>query len=424
MINLPEAVHWWYQYNPGKTIFPYLYTTHQTVFTPKTNTMSFAIAVIIMLLTGIAGGAVNYLLPANWDAEKKAIRRWGHCVMLGIGATILVPIFLELAQSKLLDDMRMGYSWQAKPAPDSVKAKAAAPAVTPKPATPAAKPADTTKTGKADSGKPADNSKMAATKPDSAAKPAAATASVTAKEDVPPMKHYLLFAAYCFLAAAAGIRFINNITDGVLKDRQLATQREQLTEAQKDAAAAKEKEEAAQKAKAEAEAQKAEAEKKKKLLEAQNRVNLAEAEKEMAGSMHIAKSRSLFSIAETKPVIGKITVPNDPQKNRFGGEREVKNRRLSATVEPSDIPGFYDVAVWVEALNGEQLESPVIFYLHDSFSNPVRTVEKNEFTDGKAGVLLKAWGAFTVGAVCENGTVLLEYDLSADKQFPEAFRSL
>ncbi|MBL7728848.1 MAG: hypothetical protein JNM68_14225, partial [Dinghuibacter sp.] len=90
----------------------------------------------------------------------------------------------------------------------------------------------------------------------------------------------------------------------------------------------------------------------------------------------------------------------------------------------SDIPGFYDVAVWVEALNGEQLEAPVVFYLHDSFAQPVRTVAKNEFTDGKDGILLKDWGAFTVGSVCDNGEILLEYDLAEDTQFPEAFRSL
>jgi hypothetical protein len=36
-------------------------------------------------------------------------------------------------------------------------------------------------------------------------------------------------------------------------------------------------------------------------------------------------------------------------------------------------------------------------------------------------VKVKAWGAFTAGAVCDNGATLLEYDLSEDQRFPEDF---
>src|SRR5882757_2219848 len=65
--------------------------------------MSFPIILIVMLCCGLLGGLINYLLPANDNTDTgKKIRPGWQCILLGLGATLLVPLFLEIAQSKLL----------------------------------------------------------------------------------------------------------------------------------------------------------------------------------------------------------------------------------------------------------------------------------------------------------------------------------
>lgn len=111
----------------------------------------------------------------------------------------------------------------------------------------------------------------------------------------------------------------------------------------------------------------------------------------------------------------------DPQKERFGESPSRNGRRLSAEVRPaSGSPGNYDVILKVEAEEGSTpLIGDVTFYLHDTFRRPVRVVPVR---DGVARLELLAYGAFTVGAVADEGQTLLELDLSKDKRFPEKFR--
>ncbi len=381
--------------------------------------MSFPICIIIMLLAGITGGAVNFLLPSNIDPETKAkIRNFFTCVVLGIGATVLVPLFLEIAQSKLLDKIHLGYSWQYQESLTEKKDSVTSALVDIK----AAAKTDSTN---ADSAKPgqASNPVSTTTKKMSEKKLAA--------EEM-PLKNYLLFTAYCFLAAAAGVRFINGIIDSVLKDRQIANltdknadekKKKEEAEAQKNLAE-KEKQEAelkktaAEKAKQQAEQQKAIALKAKEKLSRQNMVNLLECESQVAKS----KGKSFATRSATAVSIGEVTVPDDPQKNRFGGLRESGNKKLDADVsESSEYKGFYEVKIWVETTDGSTLAGDVIFYLHDSFVEPVRVVK--EIRDNKATVSVVAYGAFTVGAVCDGGRTLLEYDLALNPNFPEPFRN-
>ena len=352
--------------------------------------MSFPIAVIIMLIAGIAGGTVNYLLPSNEDTQRSKIRNWIQCVLLGTGATILVPLFLEIAQSRLLDNIHIGYEWQQTP---PVK-----------------------KTSTAVISKPTDSSTL---KTDSnTTQPKTEPAKKPTEEF--PLKNYLLWTAYCFLAAAAGVRFINNIMDSVIKDRQIANLKDQNAETEKQKQEAEAKKVSAEQQQREAEAQKATVEKQKEMLTMQNKVNLLEAEQTVEASMAPAPQAAIRDVA--LPVIGEITHSDDPQKGRFGGKREGNNKRLEAAVIKSSIPLFYNVIIWVETTNGQPLTGEVIMYLHDSFANPVRVIKEDEFTEGKAMVKVKAWGAFTAGAVCDNGATLLEYDLSLDDKFPKEFR--
>lgn len=356
--------------------------------------MSFPIAVIIMLIAGIAGGTVNYLLPSNEDAQRSKIRNWIQCVLLGTGATILVPLFLEIAQSRLLDNIHIGYEWQQT---QPVK-----------------------KSSTAIISKPTDSSTLKTDSNTTQPKTTTTKKTTEAQPEEFPLKNYLLWTAYCFLAAAAGVRFINNIMDSVIKDRQIANLKDQNAETEKQKQEAEAKKAAAEQQQREAEAQKATAEKQKEMLTMQNKVNLQEAEQTVVASMAPAPLAAIRNVA--LPAIGEITHSDDPQKGRFGGKREGNNKRLEAAVIKSSIPMFYNVIIWVEATNGQPLKGEVIMYLHDSFANPVRVIKEEEFTEGKAMVKVKAWGAFTAGAVCDNGATLLEYDLSLDDKFPKEFR--
>jgi hypothetical protein len=315
--------------------------------------MSFFIILTIMISAGVLGGFVNYLMPANKKADGKTVRGWINCIVLGIGATVLVPLFLEIAQSKLLDNIHMGWNWQ----PDSC---------------------DLTKIN--------------------------ADASNDSANPCVPVKTYLLFAAYCFLAAAAGFRFINNLLDSVLKDKQIADLKEKKGIVEKE---------------------KNKIEKVNEKLDAQNKFE-AKIDEDRAIRASMVKAVGSPEMVEkiVRPQIGPVTHPDDPQKGRFGGQAENNGRRLAATVKKSKVPGYYNVTVWVESTDiGKPLDSDVIFYLHDSFRPSVYTITTDEFVEGKAlDDEIIAYGAFTVGAVTDNGSTLLELDLSQNQEYPKEFR--
>ena len=124
------------------------------------------------------------------------------------------------------------------------------------------------------------------------------------------------------------------------------------------------------------------------------------------------------------PTLPTIIHADDPQKGRFGGKSENNERRLSAKVSESSIPGFYKVKLVVESSNPDNpLTSDVIFYIHDSFSPSVFTYKPEEFEDGKAVEdEIISYGAFTVGVITDNGKTILELDLSTVEMFPKEFR--
>jgi hypothetical protein len=111
----------------------------------------------------------------------------------------------------------------------------------------------------------------------------------------------------------------------------------------------------------------------------------------------------------------------DPQKGRFGGLSINKGRKLSAEVTPAQgYPGNYDVTLKVESIDpSKPLKGQVTFYLHHTFLRPVRVVS---IKDGIALLELLAYGAFTAGAVADEGETLLELDLAEDERFPKQFR--
>jgi hypothetical protein len=298
-----------------------------------------------MLLAGIIGGTVNYLLPSN-ETDGVKTRQLSTCIVLGIGATMLVPLFLEIAKSSILDNLR------CKLVPETSADK------------------------------------------------------VYPSSEV--LKNYLLYFAYCMVAAAAGFRFIDSVIKSVVKEQEnthLKAENSKKTE-------------------------------KIEKLEAQNQLNQIDEEKQLkekiiesiqqdSKTVQAIESSST-SVLKTISLLPQIINPEDPQKGRFGGKPELNGRRLSADVKPSSFPKFYNVKLIVESTNPDDnpLNSDVIFYIHDSFNPSIFTYTKSEFTaDGKViedDIL--SYGAFTVGVITDNGQTLLELDLAEDKTFPAEFR--
>jgi hypothetical protein len=120
-----------------------------------------------------------------------------------------------------------------------------------------------------------------------------------------------------------------------------------------------------------------------------------------------------------------VTHTDDPQKSRFGGKEENKGRRLTADVEASSVKSEWcKVALKVSsAASWPPLKGEIHFFLHDTFSPDRYTIPVAK--NGEATLVVRAVGAFTVGAIADNGDTLLELDLatSPNVSAPEDWRS-
>jgi hypothetical protein len=118
-----------------------------------------------------------------------------------------------------------------------------------------------------------------------------------------------------------------------------------------------------------------------------------------------------------------ITHKDDPQKGRFGSIEEFNGRRIGAVVEASSVQSNWcKVSLTVTSLPGfPQLSGQVHFFLHNSFRPDYYVVQA---INGEAPLLLRAWGAFTVGAVADDGQTVLELDLASSPNVvaPEEWR--
>lgn len=105
---------------------------------------------------------------------------------------------------------------------------------------------------------------------------------------------------------------------------------------------------------------------------------------------------------------------DDPQKRQWGGMRELNYRRVFVgQIRPSaSPPGHMRIPLQVESTDptNHPLAGTVTFHLHPSFRNQVRQVP---VVNGTASLTLYAYGAFTVGIECSDGTKL-EIDLADD----------
>jgi hypothetical protein len=118
----------------------------------------------------------------------------------------------------------------------------------------------------------------------------------------------------------------------------------------------------------------------------------------------------------------RVLVPDDLQKNRWGGKNINADKELDASVkESTKYPRFFDIQLKVCSTNKERpYEGWVAFFVHDSFGFEKDTIYARA-VNGEAQAPLVAYEAFTAGALCEDGTEL-ELDLNEMKYVPEKFR--
>ncbi|MDB5584442.1 MAG: hypothetical protein JWR80_9618 [Bradyrhizobium sp.] len=114
--------------------------------------------------------------------------------------------------------------------------------------------------------------------------------------------------------------------------------------------------------------------------------------------------------------------PLDPNKRQWGQIAEANNRRLRVqkTGESSG-KSWIQFNLIVEATTQSlPLEGEVVFHLHPTFHQSVRPIKAQ---GGKAMIEdCKAYGAFTVGASCDDGDTKLELDLASVRSLPSWFR--
>lgn len=108
--------------------------------------------------------------------------------------------------------------------------------------------------------------------------------------------------------------------------------------------------------------------------------------------------------------------PSDPERGRWGGAPRSNGRTLSASVEPVSSTWFR-IRLEVRRDNdAPRLGGVVVFHLHPTLTDPVRTVQ---VVDGVATLEFSTSGAFTVGAEADRGATRLELDMAWDAAFAD-----
>ncbi|MBK8456400.1 MAG: hypothetical protein IPL47_04180 [Phyllobacteriaceae bacterium] len=131
--------------------------------------------------------------------------------------------------------------------------------------------------------------------------------------------------------------------------------------------------------------------------------------------MNTLRTRDEAPANAPTPELPQITIPGDPNKERFGGLAERDGYRLSVRFNS----GYYDPIVSmelvVERTDGEPVEHYCRFFLHPTFVAREVTITP---ADGRCRMPLLVWGGFTVGVWVVGTETLLELDLEKARGAP------
>jgi len=182
------------------------------------------------IIASILGGIINFYLPSNDPDDqghpqgRKDLNHLMRCMFLGIGATLLVPLFLELAKSKILDDVVFKQN-SCNASDTCVKSLKIISTVD---SNKKVVNTDTTYnsivglktniTKDLNSGMVLDSLTTISDKP--------SKKNVSTGEDVP--KNYLLWFSYCMIASIAGVKFINMLVGKFVTGKELRSLRTKL----------------------------------------------------------------------------------------------------------------------------------------------------------------------------------------------------
>ncbi|RPI17255.1 MAG: hypothetical protein EHM58_10030 [Ignavibacteriae bacterium] len=113
---------------------------------------------------------------------------------------------------------------------------------------------------------------------------------------------------------------------------------------------------------------------------------------------------------------------NDPQKYQWGGNPESKDRVLTAKVIKLQ-KYWYQIDIEIQSKSkNNPLYGPILLYVHDSFQFANNRIILDVDKDGVAREEIRAYGAFTIGAVCDCGETFLELDLAELENVDREFR--
>jgi hypothetical protein len=121
--------------------------------------------------------------------------------------------------------------------------------------------------------------------------------------------------------------------------------------------------------------------------------------------------------------IKKGSYHDDPWLGQFGGSSADNCRLLTAKVTRlKSSSDWFTIRLEIRSTDPENnpLLGQVRFFLHDSFDNDKPWVPVG--ADGKATLSVVAYGAFTVGALCDGGKTKLELNLAELPDAPREFR--
>jgi hypothetical protein len=112
---------------------------------------------------------------------------------------------------------------------------------------------------------------------------------------------------------------------------------------------------------------------------------------------------------------------DDPQKGKWGGQAESNGRIIKASVrETTYNTELFNIMLEVSSTSAAKpLTGEVLFHLHPIFP---KDIGKVTVENGIATLNLTAYGAFTVGAECDDGSTKLEIDLAELPDAPVLFK--